>query len=103
MPDSFNLHHATCGRQIQPRGDLVFVVNNFGSDDLRVGGEAAARHLLGIAHQLVEMYSWRRYEGARTSAAFHHALALKASERMTGSHQAHSVDLGKLPLGIHCI
>src|SRR5712692_858246 len=103
MTQAFQLDDPAVGRQRKPRRDFLLVVNHFGNEDFRGSREAAAGHLLRVAHQFIEMNFGRGHEGADAAAALHDTFAFEPNERMARGHQADLVDSGQVSLGIHRI
>src|SRR5205823_10729315 len=62
-------------------------------------GKTARRHLLGVAHELVEMNLGRSDERADATAAFHEALAFEESEGVARSHEADAMRAREVALG----
>jgi hypothetical protein len=63
------------------------------------GREAASRHVLGIAHQLIEMDFGCCDEGACPAASFYDALALQASQGVAGGHETHFMQASEFAFG----
>ena len=62
---------------------------------------AAARHLLGIAHQLVEMNLGWGDECTSAAPPYDHTLALQSYERVPCGHETNAVNTRKFPLGVY--
>src|ERR1035438_8226397 len=103
MADTLDLHHPAGSGESQTGGDLRLILNNLRNNNLRVGSQAAAPHLLGVTHQFVEMDSRRSYECAGTRTTFDNAFAFQSRESVAGGHQANSMNARKFALGAHGI
>src|SRR5215470_2729526 len=101
MPHALNLNHAAARRQVESGCNLFFVFNDLRSNDLGIRSEAAARHLLRIAHQLVEMNARRSYKSSGATPAFNDAFPLEPRQGMTRRHQTHPMNPGEFSLRIH--
>jgi len=77
------------GRKRKARGGIVFIVDDFGKEDLRSGSKRARCHLLAVAHEPVEMDFRRRDERPDAAAALNetsrsrNARAWRAVIRLT--------------------
>ena len=100
MTETFHLHQAAIGRRGKASRNLRLIVNDFAAQKLRGGDQAAAGHLLGVAHQLVEVNFGRRYKSSGASTPLHCALTLQRSQGMPGRHQAYLVNPGQFSFGI---
>src|SRR5207302_44239 len=88
VAEAFEFDDAAVGRKRKARSGFAFVVNDFGKEHFRGGSERARGHLLGVAHELVEVNFRRRDERADAAAAFDEALAFKEDERVARGHEA---------------
>src|SRR5713101_2955385 len=69
MAQALEFDDVAGGGKGEPRGCFVFIVEHFGEEHLGAGGEAAAGHLLGIAHQFIEVNFWCGDKGSDAAAA----------------------------------
>src|SRR5277367_6312975 len=101
VPDPFNLDQSTKSIQAQPGGYFRLAFDNLCDNHLRTRCQPAARHLLRITHQLVEMNSWRSDKRAGTAAALHNPLPLKPCQSVPRRHEAHPMNSGQFAFGVN--
>src|SRR4029077_1997281 len=90
---------AARGRKREPGGGLAFVLEHFGEEHLGAGGEAAAGHLLGIAHQFIKVNFRRGDKSANAAAAFDDSFAFERGQSVARGHEADLMNLGEVALG----
>src|SRR6266853_923292 len=86
------------GKREASRG-FIFVVEHFGEEHPGAGGETATGHLLGVAHQLIEMNFWGGDKSSDAPAPLDDAFAFKGGEGVARGHEADLVDVGEVALG----
>jgi len=99
VAETLELDDAAGGRKGKTRGGFGLGVDELGEKNFGAGGEAAAGHLLGVAHQFIEMNFGRGDESADTAAALDEAFAFEGGEGVAGGHQADLMELGEVALG----
>ena len=96
---ALELDDAAGGRKGKARGSFGLGVDELGEENFGTGGEAAAGHLLGVAHQFIEMNFGGGDESADAAAALDEAFAFEGSESVASGHQADLMELGEVALG----
>ena len=98
MTQPFEFNDGAGGWKGKARGGFVLVVDNFGEEHFGAGGERACGHLLGVAHQFVEVDFRRCDECADATAALDEAFAFQESKGVARSHETDMVGLGEVTL-----
>src|SRR5256885_343788 len=87
MTQALEFDHVAGGGKREARGGFVFVVQHFREEHLGAGGEAAAGHLLGIAHQFIKVNFWGGDKSSDAAAALDDSFAFergRSEERRVG-------------------
>src|SRR5256884_939371 len=92
----FELDDAAIRPKRKARRGFVFIIHDLGEEHFGAGTKGARGHLLGVAHELVEMNLWRSDERADAAAAFDKAFAFEGSEGVARGHEADVMRLGEL-------
>src|SRR5260370_34351052 len=98
MTHALEFDDAARGGKREPSRRFVFILQHFREEHLGSGGEAAAGHLLRIAHQLIEVNFGRGDKSADSAAALDNAFAFARGKSMARGHQADLMDLCKIAL-----
>src|SRR5712692_7518952 len=98
MTQALGFDDAGGGWKGKPRGSFVFIFEHFGEEHLGAGGEAAAGHLLGIAHQLIKVNFWGGDKSSDAAAALNDSFAFERSKSMACSHEADLMNFGEVAL-----
>src|SRR2546429_4702701 len=101
MTQALEFEDAAGGGKRESRGGFVFVVEHFREEHLGAGGEAAAGHLLGIAHQFIKVNFWGGDKSSDAAAALDDSFAFERGQGVAGGHQADLMDLGEVAFGRH--
>src|SRR6266481_6090973 len=98
MTQALEFDDVAGGRKGEPRGRLVFTVEDFGEEHPGGGNEAATGHLLRITHQFIEVNFWGGDKSSDAAAALDDSFALQRGQRMARGHQADLMDFGEVAL-----
>ena len=99
MAEALELDDLGGGWKREPSGGFIFVVEHFGEEHPGAGSEAAAGHLLGVAHQLIEMNFWGGDKSSDAPASLDDAFAFERGKGVARGHQADLMDFGEVALG----
>ena len=86
-------------RKRQASGGVRLILNHFGEENLGCRGHVAGGHLLGIAHQFVEMDFRSGNKSTDAAAAFDNAFLFECGQGMAGSHEADLMELSEIAFG----
>src|SRR5258708_472498 len=78
---------------------FIFIVEHFGEEHPGAGGEAAASHLLRVAHQFIKVNLGSSDKSSNTAAALDDAFAFEGGESVTRGHEADLVDFSEVAFG----
>jgi hypothetical protein len=87
------------GRQRKAGGDFRFASDGFEAENFGCGRQTASGHLLGVAHQFIEMNFGGSDEGADATPALDKAFVFESRQRVAGGHEADLVHFSKVTLG----
>src|SRR5712691_8254890 len=87
------------GWKREPSGGFIFIVEHLGEEHPGAGGEAAAGHLFGVAHQLIEMNFWGGDKRSNAAAALDDTFAFERGQSVARGHKTDLVDFGEVALG----
>jgi hypothetical protein len=85
--------------QGQARRNLGFTLDDLAAQYMGASHQASTGHLLGVAHQLVEVNFGTCHERSDAAATFDNAFVFQGGQRVPGGHQANLMDLGEVSLG----
>ncbi len=99
VAEAFELDDLGGGREGKAGRGFIFIVEHFGEKHFGAGGEAASGHLLGVAHQLIEVNFGSGDKRPDTAATLDDAFAFERSESVTSGHEADLMNPGKFAFG----
>src|SRR5260370_38015816 len=99
MTQALEFDDAGGGGQGKPRSCFVFIFEHFGEEHLGAGGEAAAGHLLGIAHQFIEVNFFGGDKSSDAAAALDDSIAFERGKSVASGHEADLMDFCEVALG----
>src|SRR5258708_393543 len=99
MGETFEFYNLAGGWKGEASSGFVFIVEYFGEEHFRARGEAAASHLLGVAHQFIKVNFGGSDKSSNTAAALDNAFAFKGGEGVAGGHKADLMNFGEVALG----
>src|SRR5438094_532277 len=99
MTQALQLDDVAGGRKREPRGRFVFIVEHFCEEHLGAGDQAAAGHLLGIAHQFIEVNFWGGDKSSDAAAPLDNSFALERRKSRKGGPEADLMNFGEVTLG----
>ena len=100
-PHSFQANDRRGWGKPQAGGNLRFISDDGGGDDVRSCRESKAGHLFVIPEELVELDSGRSDKRACAAAAFHNSVSCQFHQGVPRRHQAHLMRAGQLPFRRH--
>src|SRR6267143_5642886 len=101
VAQALDLNDVGGGRKRESRGRFGSIVEHFREEDLGSGGEAAAGHLFGVAHQFIEVNFWCGDKSSDAAAALDDSFAFERGESVARGHEADLMKLGEVALGGH--
>src|SRR5258708_27709327 len=99
MAETLEFYNLAGGWKGEASSGFVFIVEYFGEKHFRAGGEAAASHLLRVAHQFIKVNLGGRDKSSDAAAALDHAFAVERGQGVTRGHEADLVDFGEARVG----
>src|SRR5260370_28809174 len=99
MAETFEFYNLAGGWKGEASSGFVFIVEYFGEEHFRARGEAAASHLLRVAHQFIKVNLGSSDKSSNTAAALDDAFAFEGGESVTRGHEADLVDFGEVAFG----
>src|SRR5439155_3037411 len=99
VSQALELNDVAGWRKGEPRGRFVFIVEHFSEEHLGTGHQAAAGHLLGIAHQFIEVNFGGGDKSSDAATALDNSFAFERRKSVTGGHKADLMNFGEVTLG----
>src|SRR5260370_40377616 len=98
MAEAYKCDDAGGGGKGKPRSCFVFNFEHFGEEHIGAGGEAAAGHLLGIAHQFIKVNFWGGDKSSDAAAALDDSFAFERGKSVARGHEADLMNFGEVAL-----
>src|SRR6266481_8643227 len=98
MTQALEFDDVAGGRKGEPRGRLIFIVEDFGKEHLGCGNEAAPGHLLRITHQFIEVNFWSGDKRSNAAAALDDSFAFQRGQGVASGHKADLMDFSEVAL-----
>src|SRR6266568_2194766 len=98
MTQALEFDDVAGGGKGEPGSGLVFIVEHFGKEHLRACDEAAAGHLLGIAHQFIEVNFWGGDKGSDAASTLDDSFAFEEGKSVARGHEADLMNFGEVAL-----
>src|SRR5947207_9678407 len=99
MTQALKLDDVAGGGKREPRGRFVFIVEHFSEEHPGASGEAAAGHLLRIAHQFIKVNFWGSDKSSDAAAPLDDSFAFERGQSVARGHEADLMNLGEITLG----